>query len=202
MALNVALTLLGPRPVYAEGGGDIKTAGTYLKIPSADTPAEFAPGTWITPSTNGYIPVATGGAAASHYITKIFDAEGELLDNQYVAASPSVDYLVEAVPIGGVIFDMMEDGLVTPITDANAHGYADIVVGAITGTSAAKALFNNGVPSILINSDTVNASASGLLVQLLGVSPISDNRPYSATAAASRRIFRVKVIDAVAGARQ
>ena len=171
---------------------------------------EYAPGSWITlhaTPANGYVPCESACAAASHVIRQILDQYGNPIPWQYVAATDTTQYYVLAEPIGGLVFDMTEDADTTPIPDASSGNvnpfYADIAVGAMADTTQGAArLTGKVIPNIKIDSHTANASSSGLLIQLMGVSPNPGVRSYSATTLASPRVFRVKVIDSVAQASQ
>jgi len=158
-------------------------------------------GSWIQlDNTYGLIACVSADTYAKYVVIGIYDAGGERLNVQYVTAAQLVanTYLFEVIPIGGLIFEMTEDGLTTPITNANSTVYADIIVTAPTEPKQlAMGLPGIAMPIIQIDSNTVNASSSGLLLQLLGLAPGLDNPAYSATAG-SQRNFYAKVIDAVA----
>jgi hypothetical protein len=172
-----------------------------LATGASDHSLALCPGAWVT--TTG-VHVATAGAAAAYVVDTIFDASFKRLSSQYVTAAAlnAAQYYASVKPIGKMEFIMAEDALATPITDANQKVYADIIVAAPTAPNTADNPFDDGTPNILIDSSTVNASSSGLLIQLLGLAGDVDNAPYSSTASASPRWFKVKVIDAAASVSQ
>lgn len=169
--------------------------GQMVTIPSADTPAAFAVGTWVVQSTNGYIPVVSAGDTVAGVIGKIFDKWGrEIEAADYVAASPSVDYKAMIIPVGYLTFRGTEDGLVTPIPDSSQYYYCDIVVSTINTSGSGLITPYIAQPVILIDSDSANSSSSSRCIQLQGLSPVVDQPAYSATAAAAPRTFNFKVI--------
>ncbi|MFH1740672.1 MAG: hypothetical protein ABIH23_16815 [bacterium] len=172
------------------------------------TSAAIGIGSWVD-EDSGLLASASGETNAKYVVMGIYKADGERMQQQYLTAAQilATAYLLEVIPIGGLIFEMTEDGLVTPITDANsgigAAVYCDLVVTAPTEPpETSLGLPGRGIPTIQIDSDTVNAASTGLLCQLLGLSGNIDNPAYSATAAENKRNFLVKVIDAVAQADQ
>lgn len=198
-----------PEIVGVEGREDITSAPQRLKMYAAAGSPEFAPGSWIrladTPA-NGYQAVASGEANASHVIDSIEDAAGKRLPFQHVAAGSLTQYYVWAKPIGNLVFRITEDADTTPITDANsgalAATYCDVVVTAMADISTQDRQFGNPTPNIKLDSNTVNATQTGLLVQLLGLDTQVDQPAYSATTLASPRVFRCKVASAAAQANQ
>ncbi len=199
-----------PFPVIVETGGFIPVvSSSNYGVIAGDTPAACAPYSWMTATgatAPNLKPMASAADTAALVVSKIIQTNGSEAPNQYQAASTS--YSVEGWPIGGLIFYAEEDADTTPITDANAGPgiYADLIVGTIDRSGAPGATIDDNtiydwkaIPNIKIDSSSVNSSASGLLVELLGLAPIDPmdgGNPYSATSLASPRIFKMRVIPA------
>lgn len=196
--------------IHNTGGQELVGNSSFIATSGDDThTTDIVPGMWLIASTNSYIGVTTGSNTADFVVLSIRDSVGRMLPYQHVTIAElnatSAVYHLEVLPIDNLVFEMVEDGDTTPITNANAGPgrYADIVVAAVAaGATAApsttelglEAINPYGAPmtSLLIDSDTVSSTAGTLTVELLGVSPAITNTAYSATAGTQRK-FLAKV---------
>lgn len=185
--------------IHSTKGRDLAAHAQMITTSASDThTVDLYPGQWLVGSTNSYIGVASGENDADFVIQAIYDQYGRRLDRQHVTAAQAnaTAYIVSVIPIGGIIFKITEDGLTTPITDANAGPgiYADIVVANPSATDQATAdanPFYGGIGTIQIDSNTVSSTAGTLTVELLGLAPDETNA-YNATAG-SQRTFLAQV---------
>lgn len=188
-----------PRLV-STGGLNKHSAATRVLASADDTHTNgIAVGGFVIASTNGYITVAPASdTSAAYQVQSILDAQGRALPCQYVTAAEAnaSNYYLEVIPVGGCEFELPEDALVTPITDAAilAGYYADMTVAEPTTTKDVNPF---GTPQQVwrIDSDSANSSSSNLIIQLISLGQCLNN-PYSATAAASPRVLRFKFITA------
>jgi hypothetical protein len=121
-------------------------------------------------------------------------------NNQWLtpAECESGNYKLQVIPIGNLTFEILEDGLVTPVTDASiAAGtvFADLVVTAPTDTEEFEKN-PQGVgrvyPDIRLDSDSIDASSTGKPIEILGVSRING------AVDGSPRLFKCRVTAAAA----
>lgn len=143
-------------------------------------------------------------ATATHVVMGIMNLDGVThksdgyLSNAEITAGSNHKLVV--APIGGIIFSLVEDGDGGNISNANAGPgvFADLVV-ANPGTAELNVAnimpYAQARADIRIDSSSVNASSSGLLVELLGLDPYV-NQPFDNTGAVRR--FLCKVIAAQA----
>jgi hypothetical protein len=186
--------------VYSYGNNGVSAKATLVKMSADDTHTVGVwPGMWTLASTNGQISTATGSDTVDYVVEAIYDAAGKLLDKQYLTAAQlnASDYYISAVPIGGIIFEITEDGVTAPISAAESGAttamYADIIVAEPDAASISSTDDPYGAPcgSLMISSNTSDGTAGTLTLQLLGPSPRL-HQEYSATAG-SKRTFLAKV---------
>lgn len=166
-------------------------------------------GMWFIDGTNGPIASQAGDNTVRGIITRIMYLNGNSVPGGLLTDTELNDHtsrddgirLIEYMPIGGLIFAMSEDGLVTPITDANSgvgsagKTYADFVYTAPSGAynpGDSENLIGRPSGILQINSDTVNTTGTNLPIELLGVLGAPGNPAYSATAG-SQRVFICKI---------
>jgi len=194
---------------------------TRIRTSASDTHVgSIWSGCWLIASTNSHIACSgTGGgspspdASASYVVAQIFDSNGVRVPGQYVHEdelnTSGAIYILEVYPIGGLVFDILEDGDTTPITEANsgsgAARYAEFTVtepDALTPTPTtllARNPFARVQGRILLDSTSVTGTVGTVTLQLLGASPTADNAEYSASGA---RMFRAKFVAAQASETQ
>lgn len=187
--------------IHNTGGQELVGHSSFILTSASDSNTiDICPGMWLIKSTNSYIATASGSNTVDFTVISVADSVGRALPYQHVTAAEldATAYLLEVIPVDNLVFEIVEDALVTPITDANAGPgiYADIIVANPTsGELALEAInpYGGPIPSILIDSDTVSSTAGSLTIELLGLSPAITNSAYSATAGAAPRKFLAKV---------
>lgn len=188
-------------PVPADTGGKTMASHQLLVATSGEDAHTLGivPGSFVAPDTNGYASITASTATVYGRVVSILDSNMRALAYQAVTADQlnatgAVFYLT-IEPVGGVIYHASEDALTTPITDANSTVYADLAFTDFTSQASVNPI-GTPIQKILIDSNTVNASSSNLQIQLLGLAPVANQNPYSATASASPRVFRFKFVTA------
>lgn len=191
-----------PRP-ESNGGLPIIGNPSFIVTSTSDTHVQpIMPFSWMTRSTNSIIASTSGENTIDYYVIAIYDANLRKLPFQYVTAAQAnaAAYTLAVVPtVLSLYFEIAEDGLVTPITNANSGSgvptWCDIIVAAV-GTPDENFQYSDPfgtiAPNIMLNSDTVATSAGSLTCALHGLSPRVDQSAYNATAG-SQRVFLASV---------
>ena len=150
--------------------------------------------------------MSSAAATASYFVDGIYDSDAlTLKKNGYLsnAEITAGGNYVSVIPVKGLIFSALEDGDGGYISNANSGSptspiYADFIVAnpataelAVTG----KVPYGHAGADVRIDSSSVNASSTGLLIELLGLDPSVNQELGTATAA---RRFLCKVIDSAA----
>lgn len=180
------------------GGRNWRSATTVLPLKtSSGHTSDIAPGTWLVDST-GWIGIASNATAASYVVVAIYDSSMRAVKDQYLTAAQAnaAQYYVDAFPVGGCEFEMIEDGTGGGMNVTTYPSYADIVVGTSI-TFGANALVGTATVNYKVDSSTLSTSSSNLFLQILAPGGGPDNPAYDGTTA---RRWRVKVIDSLAGA--
>lgn len=175
---------------------------TFIQTSGLDTHANsIQPDCWVYASTNGYIAVPSSFTAAAFRVISVRDANGQKLNYQYVSTTTlNIDanvFILEVEPLGGLVWRIAEDGLVTPISDNASTGWPGLPYCLVLITDPTVVLPPTGNPIgaaqfvTLLNSDTITSTATNASVKIIGVDPEAGNPAYSATAALNRRVFLV-----------
>lgn len=163
------------------------------------------PGMFVVKSTGGYVSVkgtetvggnSTSFASADYFVDKIYDSTMNELSFQYVSVATlqvtGAVYYLDVKPIGGLFFNMTEDGDTTPITNANSSGtYAYVIIAEPSAPSGYNVEDAQVGGSFYIDSSTVTGTAGSTSVQIQNLANVP-NPPYSATSG-SQRVFKVNV---------
>lgn len=187
---------------YSQTGNVIMPRTSLTNLASSSNTLGVCPGQWLVASTA--LPVASAGAAADLVVDTIYDYQGRPYDFQYRtvaeldATGSGTEDKVRTYGAGKIVFEMLEDadgGAMAAAVEAGAY-YADITNAEPTGSGNKSIIPIGGgaIPTIYIDSSGANASSTGLLIEILGLSP-RESRVYGASTA---RRWYVKIIDACA----
>jgi len=180
--------------VGCETGNEPLTKQSLIALATSSNNAIYR-NSWLKDGT----AMASAAADADYVVESLYDASGRRLNFQHVTAAEAdaAQYYAKVYPIGKLIFEIEEDADAGAIAAAVESGgyYADLVVAAADDLSQEDRIpFGEPTVNILLDSSSANASSSGLLVEILGLSP-SEDRVYGAS---TKRRWLIKVIDACA----
>lgn len=173
----------------------------YTSTSDTHTSKPISVGSFLTASTNSHILAVDGEDTLSYWVAQIFDAQRRSRTFQYVTAAElaAASFGMLCIPAAACDWEIEEDALVTPLTDAMASGlyYCDINITVPTAAQIAKGNlmpFTGPVHVTKLDSDTANTTAGSLTFRIKGISP-RNTQAYSATAGASPRVFIVEPRD-------
>ena len=195
-----------PQAIGRVGGGNLANAGQLKQMDATPTAVlNLYIGSFLVGADSALKVMDDAAASVSYVCVGLYESDGVTPVKKGYVTNAELDAgwtgFVRVMPIGDVIFVGEEDGDGGNISNANAGPgiYTDLMVAEPSAQELAIGNKTLGVeqpmPSIKIDSSAVNASSSGLLIELLGLESTPD-QPADGTGHA--RKFRFKVISSAA----
>lgn len=187
--------------IYDGGGNQVHGYRVDLTTSASDTHTNaIFPGCFTVADTNGQRAITTSDTTVDFFIQHVYGGasgqatQGAVHDPGQCALKADLEtsgavYRLEGFPVGGLIFEMAEDGVGGAISAWATTPYVDLIFTNPTSTVNKLNPTAGVTGTILIDSSTANASSSNLAFQIVGLSPRADNN-------GTLKIYLVKAITA------